>query len=98
LVIAGAFAFWCGFLLGILAVISIGTTRYPNYFVNVGRSSFLEMVVGLRYQPFLTYSIALMVVGVILAGAGFLLRLVHRRPSGGNEARSNTERQPNQAL
>jgi hypothetical protein len=97
-IIAGAFVFWSGFIVGLVALISIGTTRYPNYFVNAGRSSFLEMLVGLHYPPFLAYSIAVMLTGAVLAGAGFLIKHHPGQVPGQTRPGHEEERQPNQAL
>ena len=78
-IIVGVTALTTGLLMIVLTVLSIGRAQSPEYFVNVGRSSFLHMLLGTHYPPFIKYFMGLSFLGGVLMSGGIVVRKLKGR-------------------
>jgi hypothetical protein len=68
-----------GLLMSFVTVLSIRKTQFPQYYVNAGRSSFLQMLLGSHALPFFRYYLLIALFGGILLGIGRLLMRTERK-------------------
>jgi hypothetical protein len=92
LVIVGTTGTTIGLLMSFITVLSIRTVQFPQYYVNAGRSSFLEMLLGSSSGPFIKYYLSLGLLGGTILLIGLVgIKTAKKEPR-------EAQRQPNKAL